>query len=261
MEIEWPLVLFTLLTGMGGCMFLFVCVNEFKRLSDKDPFIPGLVAGLITVVGGFASVLHLSHADRIMNALSRPTSGIFVEAVLIGIMCVFAAAFLILLKRGLRESVATKACAVLGAAFGVALSFMAGHSYVMIAYDAWNTLLLPLGYLGTSLSMGATLYWTVACSDSQSNGRIASILVVVCGAISSVTILAYMLVPGVFDRAPAYCLLSLACAVIVIVMGILNRRYPGKYNAVIALIAAMASGLLYRMAMWVVGVGVYSFFS
>lgn len=259
MEIQWPLVLFTLLTGMGGCMFLFVCANEFKQFSKKDPFVPALVAFVVTVVGGFASVLHLSHAENIMNALNRPASGIFIEAALIGLMCVCVAVFLILVKRGGRN--AAKVFAVLGAVFGVALSFMAGHSYIMVAYDAWNTILLPVAYLGTSLAMGSALYWVVACPDEENGSVLAALSTAVCGVVALVAVVIYALASGAFGYAAVYVGVSVVCAVVTAVMGFLGKQKPGKQNAIIALVAAIAAGLLFRMAMWVAGVGVYGFFS
>lgn len=259
MEIQWPLVLFTLLTGMGGCMLLFVCANEFKRFSQKDPFVSGLVAFVVTVVGGFASVLHLSHPENIMNALTRPSSGIFVEAALIGIMCVFVAVFLILVKRGKRN--VAKVFAVLGAVFGLALSFMAGHSYIMVAYDAWNTELLPLAYLGTSLAMGSTLYWVIACPGEENGSLLIALATVACGAVSFLTVLAYSLVSGAFSFAPVYIGFSLAGAAVTVAFGLAGRRKPGRQIAIIALAAAVVSGLCFRMAMWAVGMNVYGFFS
>lgn len=35
MDIQWSLVLFTALTGMGGWLFFFICLNVFVRKTDK----------------------------------------------------------------------------------------------------------------------------------------------------------------------------------------------------------------------------------
>jgi len=84
MEIQWSLVLFTALTGMGGCMFACVAVDEFLGRAKAAAFPAAVAALVIAVVGGLASVTHLSHPSRIMGALSHPTSGIFTEALLVG---------------------------------------------------------------------------------------------------------------------------------------------------------------------------------
>ena len=58
-----------------------------------------VLALVLAVVGGIASVTHLSHPDRIMAVLSHPTAGIFLEALLIGLFIAAVAVYVILLKR------------------------------------------------------------------------------------------------------------------------------------------------------------------
>lgn len=195
MEIQWPLVLFTLFSSMGGCLFVFVGINEFTKKSKTDGFMPGLVSIILAVVGGLCSVAHLAHVERMMNALSHPTSGIFVEAVLIGCLVVCVAVYLLCLKRNVAGGV--KVFAVLGIVFGIALSFMAGHSYIMAAIATWDTILLPTGYLLTALPMGAALYWALACKDDVSRKFMAT-CTVVCGILGFIGTLAYAAVSGAF---------------------------------------------------------------
>lgn len=35
MDIQWSLVLFTALTGLGGMMFFFICLNVFLRKQTR----------------------------------------------------------------------------------------------------------------------------------------------------------------------------------------------------------------------------------
>ena len=163
MEIQWSLVLFTALTGLAGWLFVCVAVDEFLGRAKKASFPAAVVSIVVAIVGGLASVTHLSHPDRIMGALSHPTSGIFVEAVLIGCLIVCVAVYLVLLKREAGVG-ARKAVAVVGAVFGVLLSFMAGESYLMSARPNWNTQLLPLGYLLTVAPAGIAAYLTVVAA-------------------------------------------------------------------------------------------------
>ena len=158
MEIQWSLVLFTALTGMGGCMFACVAADEFLGRAKAAAFPAAVAALVIAVVGGLASVTHLSHPDRIMGALSHPTSGIFTEALLVGCLCVCVVVYLVLVKREAAAG-ARKAVAVIGAVFGVLLSFMAGESYLMEARPNWCSQLLPLGYLLTAVSEGIAATW------------------------------------------------------------------------------------------------------
>lgn len=166
MEIQWSLVLFTALTGMGGCMFACVAADEFLGRAKAAAFPAAVAALVVAVVGGLASVTHLSHPGRIMGALSHPTSGIFTEALLVGCLCVCVAVYLVLVKRGAGAS-ARKAIAVIGAVFGVLLSFMAGESYLMEARPNWCSQLLPLGYLLTAVPEGIAAYLVVVAAKAK----------------------------------------------------------------------------------------------
>ena len=101
MDIQWSLVLFTALTGMGGWLFFFICLSVFVRKTDKGAFAGTATALALTVVGGLASVTHLSHPDRMLGALQHPTSGIFTEALLVGLLAIVMIAFLVMLRRGI----------------------------------------------------------------------------------------------------------------------------------------------------------------
>lgn len=259
MDIQWPLVLFTLLTSMGGCLFAFVGVNEFTKKSDTDGFTPGLVAGILAVVGGVCSVFHLEHVERIMNALSHPTSGIFVEAVLVGCLVVCVAVYLVCLKRNVQAGI--KVFAALGAIFGIALSFMAGHSYIMEAVAPWATMLLPLGYLLTALPTGAALYWALACKGEEA-GKFMAMCTLVCGVLGLVGSLAYAAAAGAFAGSTllvAICTMLLS-GVVPIVCGVIGLKAPKEAHAWIAFAGAVIGACLFRVLMWLLYATSFGFF-
>ena len=111
MDIQWSLVLFTALTGMGGWLFFFICLNVFVRKTDKGAFVrhgDGLGADRRRRPGfGHAPV----PSDRMLGALQHPTSGIFTEALLVGLLAIVMIAFLVMLRRGI-DGGALKAVAV-----------------------------------------------------------------------------------------------------------------------------------------------------
>ncbi len=110
MEIQWSLVLFTVLTGGAGWALGCVAVDEFTQKAKNDTnFIAAIVAIVLAAVGGIASVTHLSHPENMLAALSHPTSGIFTEELLVGLTAVFALVYVILLKRGAAASALTVA--------------------------------------------------------------------------------------------------------------------------------------------------------
>lgn len=277
MEIQWSLVLFTALTGLAGWLFVCVAVDEFLGRARKASFPAAVVSIVVAIVGGLASVTHLSHPDRIMGALSHPTSGIFVEAVLIGCLIVCVAVYLVLLKRGAGAG-ARKAVAVVGAVFGVLLSFMAGESYLMSARPNWNTQLLPLGYLLTVAPAGIAAYLTVVAAAmgkgaGESDGKDAAaslelkpypMALLVAGVLSAVGVLAYTLSAGASDGA-VFGLLALAVIAGGVVPCVVGVLLPKKLESLLALAAvscacALVGAIAYRCIMWVVTVPVADLF-
>lgn len=259
MDIQWPLAVFTLLTGLAGWTFFFVGLNEFTKKSKQDGFVVGIASIVLLAIGSLASVLHLSHPDRIMNALSHPTSGIFTEFVLVMLLGVSILASVVCLKRGWKGAV--KAFAVLGMVFGVLISFMAGYSYIMAGREAWDTVLLPTAYLGTAIPMGAALYWALATRGGEP-APFAAVCTAVGGGAALLATLAYALATGVFaGEGLAYACLCLCCSgAIPLVCGLMGRGGSKPALAWAALVAALVGGLVFRIMMWIVGSGFYGFF-
>ena len=272
MEIQWSLVLFTTLTGLAAWLFVCVAADEFLGRAKKAAF-PAAVASLvIAIVGGLASVTHLSHPDRIMGALSHPTSGIFTEAVLVGCLIVCVAIYLVLLKRR-AGATARKVVAVIGAVFGVLLSFMAGESYLMSARPNWNTQLLPLGYMLTAIPSGVGAYLTVVglvAGKSEDAGETSldvkpyATALLAGGALSAVGALAYTLSAGASDGA-VFALLALAVVAGGVVPCAAGALLPKKMQSLVALGAAscacaLVGAIAYRCIMWLVTVPVADLF-
>lgn len=259
MEIQWPLALFTLLTSMGGCLFLFVGINEFTRKSSVSGFVPAIVALVLAVIGGLCSVAHLAHVDRMLNALSHPTSGIFVEAVLIGLLAVAVIVYLVCVKREIAGGI--KASAVCGMVFGVALSFMAGHSYIMAAIDTWNTMLLPTGYLLTALPMGSSLYWALAGREEAAS-KFMGVCTLVCGVLGFLGAAAYAAVAGAFSGESMMLAVGalVLAGVVPAVIGALGTKTASPALPWVAFVCAVIGALCYRVMMWVVFTTPFNFF-
>lgn len=265
MEIQWPLAIFTLLTGLAGWLFFFTGLNEFTHRSERDGFVPGVVAIVCLAVGAFASVLHLSHPFRMLNALSHPTSGIFVEFVLVLLLGCSILVYLILLKRS-SHGAALKVFAVLGMVFGALISFMAGESYIMEGRAAWMTMLLPTGYLGTAIPAGAALYWVLSSGKGERSDAMGGLTTLVGGVVAALTSLVYAGASGALNMGgvPFMLVIVVFSGIAPIVLGGLGRserlRGRAKACAITALVCALVGGLAYRVMMWVVGAGAFSFF-
>ena len=253
MAIQWSLVLFTVLTGIAGWMFAGVAFDSLRGKNQPKAFFAGLIALIVMAVGGIASVTHLSHPDRMLAALSHPTSGIFVEAVLVGLAGVCMIVFIILAKRGASAG-AQKVFAVLGAIFGIVLSFMAGSSYMMSSTSTWNTVLLPIGYLCTSIPGGLGAYLAVVGAGDRDSARLLSIGTIVGGVLAAIASLAYVAVTGfpASAMAPLWAGCVLCGGVVPVVCGVMGMKTPERTATfgVVTLVGGLVGSACFRVIMW-----------
>lgn len=263
MEIQWSLVLFTAFSGLGGWAFVCVAADEFLGRAKEAAFPASIVAFVAAVVGGLASVTHLSHPDRILGALSHPTSGIFTEAVLIGLFCVFVAIYVVLLKRGVGAG-ARKVIAVVAAVLGVLLAFMAGESYLMSSRPAWNTQLLPLGYALTAAPAGVAAYLAVvAATAKEADAKPYFVALVVAGVLSAVGALAFSASTGGIAAVGALVAVCvIAGGVVPVACGAVMRTKPQMVMAlaIASVVCAFAGEIAYRCIMWLVATPIADIF-
>ena len=179
MEIQWPLVLFSLLAGTGGSLFAFVGLSEFLGGSSKVRDAGSIVAIALIVLGGCFSVLHLASPLHAISAVTNllSFSGISIELMLLGANFVVMLAYILVRKRS-NATTPVKVLAVLGIVFGLMLGFFCGHGYVLEGQPTWNSETLPLAYLGTSLACGAFLYGTIVAlkgDEKEFGGKLGAL--------------------------------------------------------------------------------------
>jgi anaerobic dimethyl sulfoxide reductase subunit C (anchor subunit) len=154
MSVQWSLVFFTLFIGLGtGVYVAGVAITEWWGKA-REMRITGAVTALVfLVLGGISSVLHLGHPERIFGALGHPTSGIFVESLLIGLTGLASIAYIIAIQKAATEKVC-RVIASVGVVPAVLLAFAVGYTYVLPSRPAWDTFILPLLYLASAAAMG-----------------------------------------------------------------------------------------------------------
>ena len=89
MEIQWPLVLFSLTAGTGGSLFAFVGLSEFLGGYAKMRDAGAVCSLALIVIGGCFSVLHLASPLHAISAVTNllSFSGISIELMLLGACC------------------------------------------------------------------------------------------------------------------------------------------------------------------------------
>jgi len=114
-----------------------------------------LIALVLLAVGGCASALHLGHIDRALYILGNVGSGLSKELFAVGFTGLMTLIYVILSRKDYPAP--TKVFGILAALGGLVLPLVAGASYMMPARPAWDSLALPLMYLGTGMGMGFVL--------------------------------------------------------------------------------------------------------
>ena len=267
MTIQWSLVLFTVLSGCGAGLFACTALDEFRGGAASKVRLPACaVAVALLVVGGIASATHLSHVDRMMAVLAHPTAGIFLEALLLGLLAVCIAVYALLVKRE-ASSGARKALAATGIVLAVAFAFACGVSYMMTSRPVWNTVALPLAYLGTALATGAALYLVLCAAVKVVEGDVkkAGVYAAAGGALSLVLTVAFGLVSGTAfgDQAALFWVAVVLCgSAAPAVCGVLVARKSGGALSlgVVALAGALVGSVAVRAVMWLVGTAVANYF-
>lgn len=265
MDVQWSLVLFTAIASCGAWVSVGVAVDELRGLTKNTNLLASIVALVLAVVGGIASVTHLSHPDRIMAVLGHPTPGIFLEALLIGLFIAAVAVYVILLKRGVGAG-ARKAVAVVAAIIGIVFSFASGYSYMMEARTTWNTIALPLGYLGFGAASGLALYLLLAALKKESADaiKLAGVETAIGGILAVLSGLAFGFASGAaMGSAAAIFWVAIVCGGLApLVCGVLARSKPasGATLAAVAFAGGIIGSIAFRAVMWMVGTAVANYF-
>ena len=270
-KIQWPLVLFSMLAGCGGCCFAFAGVAGALGESTTVTLWATGISLVLVVVGAVCSMMHLATPRHAFAAVTHllSFSGISVELILLGVvsalMVAYGAACL-----WFDNELVRLVLGMAGALAGVVLAFVTGHGYLISSKPTWNTKKLPLAYTGTALVAGGFLYAvvSVATGGVWAMELPVKLLLAVCAVFSAVTVAAYLghlgmqtakKNPTLFWVGIVVCglVVPLACA------AILLAPLPSMAFVAVAavgFVAAMAGGLSLRMLMWIVGAGFLFFF-
>lgn len=202
MELQWPLIFFTLFVAAGAG---FYCTAAASALTGKATEIqrPSLIAGTATlIVGGLCSVFHLQTPLNYFNQLGNFASGINQEIVALGISIMVAAIALFVMKNDAQHGMSKAVAGVLGVASLVLVCVMA-HSYLMPAIPTWDTLLLPVYYLANTAVFAALAFGlmerAVGIAESSSKASVAAIVALAALVTISIAYVAYF---GSVDYAP-----------------------------------------------------------
>ncbi len=153
MAIQWPLVFFTLFTGLGVGAFSCIAVIEWLGIGEVV-LLPGTITALVAMAaGGLASVFHLSHPFRTYNIIKHLDTGVGKEMLLITITGVAIFLYAVIRVMGWGGAPG-KIVAAIGLVAGIILAFEMGATYVLPARPAWRTWLWSFIYAASAAVTG-----------------------------------------------------------------------------------------------------------
>lgn len=260
MEIQWALVLFTLIAGLGAGLLIYVALAALLGTAAPKRRTLAIIALVLIVAGGLCSVAHLAQPSNIMAAAQNlgSFSGISLEMIFLGVTVVLGVIYAIVAK-GDKAGAGEKAVGVLALLSALVFCYVTGSGYVIEARAAWNTPLLPLAYLGSDLAMGAVLYAALAKADAAK----VRIVVLVSAIVGAVLVALYAFGSGVMSAGGSTLgIVAVVCAVAGAVFAVLYWR-AGEGAAKWAWAACacfLLAALFLRLAMWAGGTGVMDAF-
>lgn len=281
MEIQWPLVFYTLLTGLGVGAFVVVAITEWLGKAERTRM-PGAITSLVAMAaGGVASVFHLGHVERIFNVLNNLRSGISQELILMGLTGLAILVYIILMR--LDYSAQTrKIVAIIGLVLSIILAILMGKNYILPARPAWNTWLLPLLYLASAAVLGLfTIYiWAAVTKEEGATVMGLNKATLIALAVQAVVVIAYVIFLAVAPfphplRSPARLVagdMALAFWGGVVIVGLViplgltawsvtakKKVLPSLTVAVVGLICVLVGGVATRALMYILGSSIEQF--
>ena len=268
-KIQWPLVLFSLLAGCGGCAFAFAGLANALGAAPSVTCTVTIVSFVVACIGGLCSVVHLATPKNAWAVVTHilSFSGISVELIALGVTCALMVAFVASVWLG-AAAVVTLVLGLAGALAGVWLAFATGHGYLISSKPTWNTMKLPVAYLATSFMAGGFLYLTVLQLMGAETPPLIVVLAAAGVVFSVVAVLAYMAHLGtatatkdgrLFWGGIVACGMGLPVLCAALMLAFPNAAFSGAL-VIAGLAASLIGGLSLRMLMWIVGAGFLSFF-
>jgi anaerobic dimethyl sulfoxide reductase subunit C (anchor subunit) len=298
MEIQWPLMVFTLFSTLAAGLFggqgILIMLGKGNKIH-----LTALIIELVALaIGGISAFFHLQHWERIFNGFGQLASGITHE--LIGIV-IFGIAIIIVvvaLRRSKDKQSLPKWAGILAIAMGVMLTYVTAASYDMSARPAWGTPMLYVYYYAEAFLLGAVGLWVIAAikkSDDIYKGLAKYSVIASVASIAVIIIYGFVIANvhysdvGLYffdptdstaphvdasaiatsiltgEHAPLFWLGSVVLgAVIPAILGLLylkKEEINVKLIAGTISICALGGGLIFRIIFYIVGATIWPFYN
>ena len=163
MELQWPLILFTVLVAWSAGLFGAQALAALRGDGGRAQMASLVASVVLLAVGGIAVFFHLEHWERIFNGFGHLTSGITQELIAIVVVVALMVVYFVFLRKG---GGVPKWLAALSLAMSVVLVAVMAHSYTMAARPAWDSVLWILAVLGEACVLGSVSFLVILAASS-----------------------------------------------------------------------------------------------
>lgn len=278
MELQWPLILFTTFIAWCGGLFGTQCLYVLRGKGEKTQVAAWITAAILLVVGGISVFLHLEHWERIFNGFGHITSGITQELICIVLIAIVALIFIIMLKK---KGEVPRALAIIGLVVSILMVAVTGHSYMMPALPAWNSVFQVLSLVGAACLLGPATFVLIAhYTKDESDFSLSMVagsainlattivyVIAMVAASGSYTNMGYYFDPtratfGMTDTASfsplasgalPFTLIAIVCAVIALIAAVVGKKQGWKIWAPVAVICGVAAAICLRVVFYMAG--------
>jgi anaerobic dimethyl sulfoxide reductase subunit C (anchor subunit) len=255
MSTQWPLVIFTLLAGTGAGTLAFAGISAFFNIAKKTRLVAGIIALILFVIGGIASILHLGSPGNVMAATGQLFSGspISLELLALGLAIVVAIVSIAVTNR---EGSVAKGVGVVGILAALFLAYVVGHGYEVIASrPGWHTPALSFAYLGSGLTIGGFLFLALAAAARDEEPAVKALgrILIAVAAVETIAFLAYGFSVPLGDNALLFWggVVVIGGVAALIVAFVLQTKTSALVY--VGLICAFVGGVAFRVLMWTLG--------
>jgi anaerobic dimethyl sulfoxide reductase subunit C (anchor subunit) len=171
MEIQWELVIYSLFMGLSIGPFALLALTDACGKGAalcKWASLVGLGSIVVAGLSAFSHLLKPLNAIYMFNNLGSPMTQETIAVLLTGVVAAVLAAALFF---NWLPGVSRRVLAWAGLALAVISVVMIATIYLLPAHPAWNTWLLPLTLLASSLANGLLLAWALAALAPVEKGE------------------------------------------------------------------------------------------
>lgn len=156
MELQWPLILFTLFISWSAGTYATAAASALKTKDDSNQVVALITSFALMVIGGIAVFFHLEHWERIFNGFGHLSSGITQELIAIIVLFVFMVVTFLMLRRA-NGSLPSWLC-VVNIIVAAVLVCVMGHSYMMSARPTWVSIVQVCSLFGNACVLGPATF-------------------------------------------------------------------------------------------------------